>query len=281
MMIAQERLPNDVDLGRRPGGPRPGRRHGRGRPLYFPETTYIYPAYRHEGDSVEGEVAAYENRMECVVLRRGYGPWLVRRVVIDALKGRGWVERAEEAGTLLLCPPPAEATRIRGLMVVHPRMGWSGNFPQEQFYPWHSMGQAAKKLLRVVVTDRKGNPAKDIQVVVTVTGKGGVGEGVTDADGVFELLTAEPLVVPIVSLPEGEVRSSVPMSESGTTATYFRSLRIIDGPFVTGFEAAAGFGGIALSILGAFIGEVPGKVLVSVGSSGLAAAVLSSLSRRM
>jgi hypothetical protein len=102
--------------------------------LYFPETTYIYPAYRTEADTVEGEVSAYENRNECVVLRRGYGPWLVRRVVVDALKGRGWVERAEEAGTLLLCPPTASGARVRGL-------GWSGNFPQEHFYPWNFMGQ--------------------------------------------------------------------------------------------------------------------------------------------
>ena len=258
----------------------PPRRHHRRRggfwrgPLW-PREIYItpQPAELYWG-SVDEEVQTLIRANECVTLRRQGGSDLIRPETVRALKTRGWEERVDvvpaggfNAKIVKLCPPAAESrVAVKGLGRI-------------------VLGQGPPRL-RVVVTDRRGEPAEGIPVVVLSfvnMQTSNVGEGVTDSDGAVIVNiphgTGEAIV--LATLPEGEIRQRVPLAPLGMQTVSFRSVRKIAGPTVTTMEGAAGAVGIGLVLAGAFTKGTVGVILEGVGGSITIAAAYSLISRHV
>lgn len=272
VLVAQERTSMGAPPPRRRhGGHHHRPRHGGGwRGPLWPREIYVapYPAELYYG-STEEEVATYVQANECITLRRQGGPDLIRGEVVRALKARGWEERVDvvpaggfNAKIYKLCPPAAESrVAVKGLGRI-------------------VLGQGPPRL-RVVVSDRRGEPAKGISVVVLSPDN--IGEGITDDDGVVlvNIPGGRTEAVIIATLPEGEMRQRVLLDHLGMQTVTFRSVRKVSGPILTMMEGASGVTGITLILIGALIDGTAGVILEGVGGSITIAAAYSTISRHV
>ena len=146
---------------------------------------------------------------------------------------------------------------------------------------WIRLGQTQARL-RVAVTDRRGEPAEGIKIIV-LGPEGPIGEGVTDGDGAFlwDVTPGISDVVLVALLPEGEARQRVFLLPMGMTTASFRSIRKIDGYLITPVEGVASALGIGMIVTGAVIGKVLGDILMGIGGSITAASVYSAVSRHV
>jgi hypothetical protein len=192
-----------------------------------------------------------------------------RGEVVRALKSRGWEERVDivpaggfNAKIVKLCPPAAESrVAVKGLGRI-------------------VLGQGPLRL-RVVVFDRRGEPAPGIRIFVLSPDS--LGESVTDNDGVVlvNLPHDRTEATVIAELPEGEVRQRILLAPIGAHTVTFRSIRKIDGPLVTPVEGAAAAVGVTMIVIGAVMGRIFGDILAGVGGSITAASVYSAVSRHV
>lgn len=230
--------------------------------VYIPPTPYqLYYG------SADEEIETYAQAGECLVLRRSGGPNYLRPEVVNGLKARGWVEQVDiqpargfNVKIAKLCPPPAE-----------PRISGLGRIVLAQGPP----------SLRVVVFDRRGEPAPGIGVVILAPYN--VGEGTTDSDGAVLVHLPGKIgeAVVVATLPEGEMRQRVLLAPLGMQTVTFRSVRKIDGPVVTPVEGVAGAVGVGLVVLGAILGKTLGDIMTGIGGSVTAAAAYSAISRHV
>lgn len=142
------------------------------------------------------------------------------------------------------------------------------------------LGQGPARI-RVIVADRRGEPAPGIGVVVAAPDN--IGKGVTDDDGavIVNLPEGRTEAVVFADLPEGEVRQKVLLAPLGMQTVQFRSVRKIDGPLVSPIEGVASAIGIGMIVAGAVFGKTLGDILAGIGGSVTAAAVYSAVSRHV
>jgi hypothetical protein len=135
--------------------------------------------------------------------------------------------------------------------------------------------------LRVIVTDRRGEPAPGIGI--TVLSPSNIGEGTTDDDGAFmvDIPEGKTEALVIATLPEGEVRQRILLAPLGMQTVTFRSVRKITGAFITPVEGIAAGAGIGMIITGTLLGGVLGDILTGIGGSVTAASVYSAISRHV
>lgn len=142
------------------------------------------------------------------------------------------------------------------------------------------LGQGPPRL-RIVVTDRRGEPAPGIEVAVLSPGN--VGGGTTDSDGavLVNLPEGKTEAIVIASLPEGEVRQRILLAPLGMQTVSFRSVRKITGPMITPVEGLAAAAGVGMIVAGTVLGRTFGDILTGIGGSVTAAAVYSTISRHV
>lgn len=140
-----------------------------------------------------------------------------------------------------------------------------------------TLGQGPARV-RVVVSDRKGEPFPGVPVVVATPAAGNVGEGRTDEDGVLivQVPAGTNEVTVFANLPEGEIRERSLLSPLGPTIVSVRSVRRAPQPFLTPLELGFGVGGIALFILGTTTKLRPVEV---VGEIAFIAALFTRVGR--
>ena len=156
------------------------------------------------------------------------------------------------------------------LMVVHDRRGVNSVGTIQ------GLGQLNPQI-RVLVTDRRGEPMEGIPVVV-IPVPGVQTSGTTDADGAFiaPLSLSTQSAIVRATLPEGESAQSVGVAQGYANTVIFRSIRKASEPLVTALEAGMGLGGIALFLLGHFMKST---ILQMVGEVGFIAAVFTRVGR--
>lgn len=270
VLVAQERTSIGAPPRRRHGG---HRHHGGGRRRFgplWPREIYVapYPAELYYG-STEEEVATYVQANECITLRRQGGPDLIRAEVVRALKARGWTEKVDvvpaggfNAKIYKICPPAAESrVAVSGLGRIILAQGPPG--------------------LRVIVHDRRGEPAPGIGIVILAPYN--IGEGTTDADGAVLVHLPDKIAeaTVVATLPEGEVRQRVLLAPLGMQTVTFRSVRKINGPIITPVEGVAALVGIGMIVFGVTTGGTVGDIAAGIGGSVTAASVYSTVSRHV
>lgn len=116
-------------------------------------------------------------------------------------------------------------------------------------------------IVRVVVSDRKGDPFPEVPIVIP-----GIADGKTDEDGVLiaQVPHGTSEVTVSANLPEGEVRQVARLTPLGASIVHIRSVRKAPGPILTPMEIIAGGGGIGIFITGLATGLKPLQVLGEV-----------------